>query len=178
MIPIYYDSDFIVPYSVSPLVCVCCLCVMSWLLCCTMSKFVDLCTPDRKWVAYSKLYQSLEVDSSVLFQQLTSIEYHWHQQQLPHQQVWLLHGGSVLGITSNQELIFKHKWVLRKVSRSLNRNRNLGTLFMVSCIMDCVWWPNTETSSPQLPMLPQNYTHYSGTAKCYIYVNIQSKHWE
>ncbi|XP_058477228.1 protein unc-13 homolog D [Solea solea] len=39
-----------------------------------------------KWVAYSKLYQSLEVDSSVLFQQLTSIEYHWHQQQLPHQQ--------------------------------------------------------------------------------------------
>ncbi|KAM9837405.1 protein unc-13 homolog D [Aulostomus maculatus] len=39
-----------------------------------------------KWVAYSKLYQSLEVDSSVLFQQLTSIEYHWHQQQLPYQQ--------------------------------------------------------------------------------------------
>ncbi|XP_035468470.2 protein unc-13 homolog D isoform X2 [Scophthalmus maximus] len=39
-----------------------------------------------KWVAYSKLYQSLEVDSSVLFQQLTSVEYHWHQQQLPYQQ--------------------------------------------------------------------------------------------
>nr|XP_020481010.1 protein unc-13 homolog D isoform X1 [Monopterus albus] len=39
-----------------------------------------------KWVAYSKLYESLEVDSSVLFQQLTSIEYHWHQQQLPYQQ--------------------------------------------------------------------------------------------
>ncbi|XP_072229595.1 protein unc-13 homolog D [Leuresthes tenuis] len=39
-----------------------------------------------KWVAYSKLYQSLEVDSSVLFQQLTSIEYHWHQQELPFQQ--------------------------------------------------------------------------------------------
>ncbi|XP_075889902.1 protein unc-13 homolog D isoform X2 [Nelusetta ayraudi] len=39
-----------------------------------------------KWVAYSKLYQSLEVDSSVLFQQLTSVEYHWHQQELPYQQ--------------------------------------------------------------------------------------------
>ncbi|XP_017271621.1 protein unc-13 homolog D isoform X2 [Kryptolebias marmoratus] len=39
-----------------------------------------------KWVAYSKLYQSLEVDSSVLLQQLTSIEYHWHQQELPYQQ--------------------------------------------------------------------------------------------
>ncbi|XP_034426967.1 protein unc-13 homolog D [Hippoglossus hippoglossus] len=39
-----------------------------------------------KWVAYSKLYQSLELDSSVLLQQLTSIEYHWHQQQLPYQQ--------------------------------------------------------------------------------------------
>ena len=41
----------------------------------------------RKWMAYSKLYQSLEVDSSVLLQQLTSIEYHWHQQDLPYQQV-------------------------------------------------------------------------------------------
>ncbi|XP_028821116.1 protein unc-13 homolog D [Denticeps clupeoides] len=39
-----------------------------------------------KWVAYSKLYQSLEVDSTVLFQQLTSIEYHWDQQKLPYQQ--------------------------------------------------------------------------------------------
>ncbi|XP_067100651.1 protein unc-13 homolog D isoform X3 [Osmerus mordax] len=39
-----------------------------------------------KWVSYSKLYQSLEVDSSVMFQQLTSIEYHWHQQELPYQQ--------------------------------------------------------------------------------------------
>ncbi|KAK7918943.1 hypothetical protein WMY93_010227 [Mugilogobius chulae] len=41
-----------------------------------------------KWVAYSKLYQSLEVDSSVLLQQLTSIEYHWHQQELPYQQAF------------------------------------------------------------------------------------------
>ncbi|CAB1449037.1 unnamed protein product [Pleuronectes platessa] len=39
-----------------------------------------------KWVTYSKLYQSLELDSSMLLQQLTSIEYHWHQQQLPYQQ--------------------------------------------------------------------------------------------
>lgn len=48
-----------------------------------------MCILDRKWVAYSKLYQTLEVDSSVLFQQLTSIEYHWHQQELPYQQVYL-----------------------------------------------------------------------------------------
>ncbi|XP_072568326.1 protein unc-13 homolog D isoform X1 [Paramormyrops kingsleyae] len=39
-----------------------------------------------KWVAYSKLYQSLEVDPTVLFKQLTSIEYHWDQQELPYQQ--------------------------------------------------------------------------------------------
>ncbi|KAM6963592.1 protein unc-13 homolog D [Tautogolabrus adspersus] len=39
-----------------------------------------------KWVAYSKLYQSLEVDSSLLLQQLTCIEYHWRQQELPYQQ--------------------------------------------------------------------------------------------
>ena len=49
----------------------------------------------RKWVAYSKLYQSLEVDSSVLFQQITSIEYHWHQQEPPHQQVSLRHTHSL-----------------------------------------------------------------------------------
>lgn len=55
-----------------------------------LSVSVDVCFPDRKWVAYSKLYQSLEVDSSVLFQQLTSIEYHWHQQALPYQQVEVL----------------------------------------------------------------------------------------
>lgn len=48
---------------------------------------MDVCARHRKWVAYSKLYQSLEVDSSVLLQQLTSIEYHWHQQELPYQQV-------------------------------------------------------------------------------------------
>nr|XP_061807192.1 protein unc-13 homolog D-like [Nerophis lumbriciformis] len=39
-----------------------------------------------KWVAYSKLYQSIGVDSSLLLQQLTCVEYHWHQQSLPHQQ--------------------------------------------------------------------------------------------
>lgn len=53
---------------------------------CLLEMFLAV-VPDRKWVAYSKLYQSLEVDSSVLFQQLTSIEYHWHQQELPYQQV-------------------------------------------------------------------------------------------
>ncbi|XP_061665757.1 protein unc-13 homolog D [Syngnathoides biaculeatus] len=39
-----------------------------------------------KWLAYSKLCQSIEVDSSLLLQQLTCVEYHWHQQELPHQQ--------------------------------------------------------------------------------------------
>lgn len=63
-----------------------------WLFC--LGILVDVCGPDRKWVAYSKLYQSLEVDSSVLFQQLTSIEYHWHQQELPYQQVGLWRCGS------------------------------------------------------------------------------------
>ncbi|XP_077594363.1 protein unc-13 homolog D isoform X1 [Stigmatopora nigra] len=39
-----------------------------------------------KWVAYSKLYQSIGVDPSLLLQQLTCVEYHWHQQELPRQQ--------------------------------------------------------------------------------------------
>lgn len=53
-----------------------------------MYMYADSCVyVCRKWVVYSKLYQSLELDSTVLFQQLTSIEYHWDQQELPYQQV-------------------------------------------------------------------------------------------
>lgn len=76
--------------------------------------FVDVCAPDRKWVAYSKLYQSLEVDSSVLFQQITSIEYHWHQQELPYQQVKAFTSPSVAESTFTQILYFSTKlWYLR-----------------------------------------------------------------
>ncbi len=66
----------------------------------------------------------------------------------------------------NQEFISKHTWVLRKVLHCVNRNRNLGTPFMVSCSTDCVWWPNTETSSPRLPLLLRNYTRSSGSRIC------------
>lgn len=62
----------------------------------------------------------------------------------------------------NQKWISEHTRVLRKVLHSVNRNRNLATLFMVSCSTDCVWWPNTETYSPQLPARLRNYTHCSG----------------
>lgn len=65
------------------------MCVVWNILFCYVTNKPVLFVPDRKWVAYSKLYQSLEVDSYVLFQQLTSIEYHWHQQELPYQQVCL-----------------------------------------------------------------------------------------
>ncbi|XP_066560989.1 protein unc-13 homolog D isoform X2 [Amia ocellicauda] len=39
-----------------------------------------------KWVAYSKLYQKLELDHTVLLQQITSIEYQWALQDLPYPQ--------------------------------------------------------------------------------------------
>lgn len=50
-------------------------------------------------------------------------------------------------------------------SLTANRNKNLETLFTVSCSMDYVSWPNTETSSLHLPALLQNYTHSSGTQR-------------
>lgn len=53
--------------------------------------------------------------------------------------------------------------VLRKVLHSVIRNRNLGTLFTASYSTACVWWPNTETSSLQHPVLLRNYTDCSGT---------------
>ncbi|XP_041075897.1 protein unc-13 homolog D isoform X2 [Polyodon spathula] len=39
-----------------------------------------------KWLAFSKLYQSLELDSNILLHQLTSIEYQWTMEDLPYQQ--------------------------------------------------------------------------------------------
>ncbi|XP_058845902.1 protein unc-13 homolog D isoform X2 [Acipenser ruthenus] len=39
-----------------------------------------------KWLAFSKLYQSLELDSNILLHQVTSIEYQWAMEKLPYQQ--------------------------------------------------------------------------------------------
>ncbi|KAM6951472.1 protein unc-13 homolog D [Aplochiton taeniatus] len=81
-----------------------------------------------KWVAYSKLYQSLEVDSSVLFQQLTSIEYHWHQQELPYQQKQelgdSLHGFLQYGLC----LVSKYRDIFPPTQ---NATRRLHTLLRV-----------------------------------------------
>lgn len=41
----------------------------------------------RQWLAYSKLYQSLEFNSSCLLHQITSIEYQWVQERLRPEQV-------------------------------------------------------------------------------------------
>lgn len=41
----------------------------------------------RQWLAYSKLYQSLEFNSNCLLHQITSIEYQWVQERLRPEQV-------------------------------------------------------------------------------------------
>lgn len=41
----------------------------------------------RQWLAYSKLYQSLEFNCSCLLHQITSIEYQWVQERLRPEQV-------------------------------------------------------------------------------------------
>lgn len=41
----------------------------------------------RQWLAYSRLYQSLEFPSSCLLHPITSIEYQWIQGRLKAEQV-------------------------------------------------------------------------------------------
>lgn len=41
----------------------------------------------RQWLAYSRLYQSLEFPSSCLLHPITSIEYQWIQGRLKGEQV-------------------------------------------------------------------------------------------
>ncbi|XP_010890199.1 protein unc-13 homolog D [Esox lucius] len=83
-----------------------------------------------KWVAYSKLYQSLEVHSSVLLQQLTSIEYHWHQQELPYQQKQelgdSLHGFLQYGLC----LVAKYRDIFPPTQDATSR---LHTLLRILC---------------------------------------------
>ncbi|XP_062859463.1 LOW QUALITY PROTEIN: protein unc-13 homolog D [Trichomycterus rosablanca] len=86
-----------------------------------------------KWVAYSKLYQSLEVDSTVLFQQLTSIEYHWDQQELPYQQKQelgdSLHGFLQYGLC----LVAKYRDIFLPTPKSTPRLHTLLRVLVQIC---------------------------------------------
>ncbi|XP_029977262.1 protein unc-13 homolog D [Sphaeramia orbicularis] len=86
-----------------------------------------------KWVAYSKLYQSLEVDSSVLLQQLTSIEYHWHQQELPYQQKQEL-GDSLHGFLQHGlYLVSKYRDIFPPTPRATPKLRALLRILVQIC---------------------------------------------
>ncbi|KAM6897701.1 protein unc-13 homolog D [Xenentodon cancila] len=86
-----------------------------------------------KWVAYSKVYQTLEVDSSVLFQQLTSIEYHWHQQELPYQQKQelgdSLHGFLQYGLC----LVAKYRDIFPPIASSAPKLHTLLRILVQIC---------------------------------------------
>lgn len=62
---------------------------------CTVPSGLSRASPSfpRQWLAYSKLYQSLEFNSNCLLHQITSIEYQWVQERLRPEQVG--HGGDV-----------------------------------------------------------------------------------
>ncbi|XP_036396006.1 protein unc-13 homolog D [Megalops cyprinoides] len=86
-----------------------------------------------KWVVYSKLYQSLELDSTVLFQQLTSIEYHWDQQELPYQQKQelgdSLHGFLQYGLC----LVSKYRDIFPPTPRATPRLHTLLRVLVQIC---------------------------------------------
>ncbi|XP_055032990.2 protein unc-13 homolog D [Misgurnus anguillicaudatus] len=86
-----------------------------------------------KWVAYSKLYQSLEVDSTVLFKQLTSIEYHWDQQELPYLQKQelgdSLHGFLQYGLC----LVSKYRDIFAPTPKTTPRLQTLLRLLVQIC---------------------------------------------
>ncbi|XP_030195277.1 protein unc-13 homolog D [Gadus morhua] len=88
-----------------------------------------------KWVAYSKLYQSLEVDSSVLFQQITSIEYHWHQQEPPHQQKQELRDSLHGFLRHGLDLVSKYRDIFPPTPKATPRLHTLLRILVQICKM-------------------------------------------
>uniref|UniRef100_A0A8C6YST3 Unc-13 homolog D n=1 Tax=Nothoprocta perdicaria TaxID=30464 RepID=A0A8C6YST3_NOTPE len=106
-----------------------------------------------QWLAYSKLYQSLEFNSNCLLHQITSIEYQWMKERLRPEQVrgelaesfqsFLLYGISLI---RRFRIIFP-----LSVPRSTERLRSLLRVLVQMCKMKA--FRELCTLSPDLPAM-------------------------
>uniref|UniRef100_A0A8C2YHF3 Unc-13 homolog D n=1 Tax=Coturnix japonica TaxID=93934 RepID=A0A8C2YHF3_COTJA len=103
-----------------------------------------------QWLAYSKLYQSLEFNSSCLLHQITSIEYQWVQERLrPEQKAELAESFQSL-LTYGLSLIRRYRIIFPlSVSRSTERLQSLLRVLVQMCKMKA--FRELCTLSPDLP---------------------------
>ncbi|NWR78688.1 UN13D protein, partial [Centropus unirufus] len=103
-----------------------------------------------QWLAYSKLYQSLEFDSTCLLHQITSIEYQWLQERLrPEQKAELAESFQSL-LTYGVSLIRRYRIIFPlSVPRSAERLQSLLRVLVQMCKMKA--FRELCTLSPDLP---------------------------
>ncbi|NXI51757.1 UN13D protein, partial [Chloroceryle aenea] len=89
-----------------------------------------------QWLAYSKLYQSLEFSSNCLLHQITSIEYQWVQERLkPEQKAELAESFQSL-LTYGVSLIRRYRIIFPlSVPRSMERLQSLLRVLVQMCKM-------------------------------------------
>ncbi|KAM9222289.1 protein unc-13 homolog D [Leptosomus discolor] len=105
-----------------------------------------------QWLAYSKLYQSLEFNSNCLLHQITSIEYQWVQERLrPEQKAELAESFQSL-LTYGVSLIRRYRIIFPlSVPRSPERLQSLLRVLVQMCKMKA--FRELCTLSPDLPQM-------------------------
>ncbi|XP_062362516.1 protein unc-13 homolog D isoform X5 [Cinclus cinclus] len=105
-----------------------------------------------QWLAYSKLYQSLEFNSSCLLHQITSIEYRWVQERLkPEQKAELAESFQSL-LTYGVSLIRRFRIIFPlSVPRSTDRLQSLLRVLVQMCKTKA--FHELCTPNPDLPQM-------------------------
>ncbi|XP_074778034.1 protein unc-13 homolog D [Athene noctua] len=105
-----------------------------------------------QWLAYSKLYQSLEFNSNCLLHQITSIEYQWVQERLrPEQKAELAESFQSL-LTYGISLIRRYRIIFPlSVPRSTERLQSLLRVLVQMCKMKA--FHELCVLSPDLPQM-------------------------
>ncbi|XP_061222893.1 protein unc-13 homolog D isoform X3 [Neopsephotus bourkii] len=103
-----------------------------------------------RWLAYSKLYQSLEFNSNCLLHQITSIEYQWVQERLrPEQKAEVAESFQSL-LTYGVSLIRRYRIIFPlSVPRSTERLQSLLRVLVQMCKMKA--FHELCTPNPNLP---------------------------
>ncbi|XP_071620065.1 protein unc-13 homolog D isoform X2 [Heliangelus exortis] len=105
-----------------------------------------------QWLAYSKLYQSLEFSSSCLLHQITSIEYQWVQERLRSEQKAELAESFQSLLTYGVSLIRRYRIIFPlSVPRSTERLQSLLRVMVQMCKMKA--FHELCTLSPDLPQM-------------------------
>ncbi|XP_026716849.1 protein unc-13 homolog D isoform X2 [Athene cunicularia] len=105
-----------------------------------------------QWLAYSKLYQSLEFNSNCLLHQITSIEYQWVQERLrPEQKAELAESFQSL-LTYGISLVRRYRIIFPlSVPRSTERLQSLLRVLVQMCKMKA--FHELCVLSPDLPQM-------------------------